>query len=435
MSEQLQAPGRANEATRAGTKRGPLQVNTLLGAASGAKGPLSPALRRTEEAKDEGQQRLEKAKADLDETIRDLDAKLNRVLAKQEYDYLKGYNIYVKRKEKELRELILRLSERSSNATFKDDKLLALEQQLQALRGDQQRAEKQHEELRGKLKHCQAQLALAEQEKAFLAKQAADAKRKNKLLKLALGRLGQELEPPETHAGKSQFFLTDVESRRQSPRVLNASTNSNTLLENSLLEASTAQQSAGLDAKHKRHASLHAFSRYARIPTENLKFEKFVDLLFAAKTDEEAAKRELKAYMQALETHYTEALRQAKTQAEKAALRLKQLRGQQSLARAEKTETEALFVECVEEVRKEVMRRRLRTEIALKKKELRKEQEAREFEESLLRLAALAKHKIKFADLTATDKYNLLDLFVNNEKILVKMYEALFPHRVVPLSG
>ena len=156
MSEQLQAPGRANEATRAGTKRGPLQVNTLLGAASGAKGPLSPALRRTEEAKDEGQQRLEKAKADLDETIRDLDAKLNRVLAKQEYDYLKGYNIYVKRKEKELRELILRLSERSSNATFKDDKLLALEQQLQALRGDQQRAEKQHEELRGKLKHCQA---------------------------------------------------------------------------------------------------------------------------------------------------------------------------------------------------------------------------------------------------------------------------------------
>ena len=48
-------------------------------------------------------------KADLDETVKDLDLKLNRVLAKQEYDYLKGYNIYVKRKEKELRELITQM--------------------------------------------------------------------------------------------------------------------------------------------------------------------------------------------------------------------------------------------------------------------------------------------------------------------------------------
>jgi hypothetical protein len=27
------------------------------------------------------------------------------------------------------------------------------------------------------------------------------------------------------------------------------------------------------------------------------------------------------------------------------------------------------------------------------------------------------------------DKCNLLDLFVNNEKTLLKIYEALFPHR------
>jgi hypothetical protein len=37
-----------------------------------------------------------KAKQELDETIKDLDVKLNRVLAKQEYEYLKGYNVYVK---------------------------------------------------------------------------------------------------------------------------------------------------------------------------------------------------------------------------------------------------------------------------------------------------------------------------------------------------
>ena len=32
-------------------------------------------------------------------------------------------------------------------------------------------------------------------------------------------------------------------------------------------------------------------------------------------------------------------------------------------------------------------------------------------------------------DFTNKDKYNLLDLFVNNEQTLLKMYEALFPNK------
>ena len=47
----------------------------------------------------------------------------------------------------------------------------------------------------------------------------------------------------------------------------------------------------------------------------------------------------------------------------------------------------------------------------------------------MLRLAQLAKNRIKLADFTQRDKCNLLDLFVNNEKTLLKIYEALFPHR------
>jgi hypothetical protein len=37
---------------------------------------------------------------------------------------------------------------------------------------------------------------------------------------------------------------------------------------------------------------------------------------------------------------------------------------------------------------------------------------------------------VREVDFTIKDKCNLLDLFVNNEKTLLKMYEALFPHRV-----
>jgi len=100
-------------------------------------------------------------------------------------------------------------------------------------------------------------------------------------------------------------------------------------------------------------------------------------------------------------------------------------------------------VECIEDVRKEIMKRRLKNEIASRKKgtstELKnyasdgtvEDKASKEFEESLMRLASFAKGRIKYEDFTSKDKFNILDLFVNNEKTLIKIYEALFPHRVV----
>lgn len=42
---------------------------------------------------------------------------------------------------------------------------------------------------------------------------------------------------------------------------------------------------------------------------------------------------------------------------------------------------------------------------------------------------------MKLSDFTVRDKCNLLDLFVNNEKTLLKIYEALFPHRAANQGG
>ena len=74
----------------------------------------------------------------MSEVIQDLDVKLNNVLQKQEYEYLKGYNIYVKRKEKELRDLIhkLTLKEKSSNAFNKEKKIASLEHTIRCMRDD-----------------------------------------------------------------------------------------------------------------------------------------------------------------------------------------------------------------------------------------------------------------------------------------------------------
>lgn len=52
-----------------------------------------------------------------------------------------------------------------------------------------------------------------------------------------------------------------------------------------------------------------------------------------------------------------------------------------------------------------------------------------------MKLAELAKSRVKVNDFTAKDKTNMLELFVNNEKTLLKMYEILFPHRAGPNAG
>ena len=38
-------------------------------------------------------------------------------------------------------------------------------------------------------------------------------------------------------------------------------------------------------------------------------------------------------------------------------------------------------------------------------------------------------------EFTSRDRGNLLDLFVNNERTLLKIYEVLFPHRATPNAG
>lgn len=46
-----------------------------------------------------------------------------------------------------------------------------------------------------------------------------------------------------------------------------------------------------------------------------------------------------------------------------------------------------------------------------------------------MKLANLAKDRVKFSEFTAQDRNNLLDLFVNNEKTLLRIYEILFPKK------
>ena len=117
----------------------------------------------------------------------------------------------------------------------------------------------------------------------------------------------------------------------------------------------------------------------------------------------------------------------------------------------QRNDLESLFVRCVEDMRKEIIRRRLKAEVTARKKmggsqafntintsvqSMNKSTSQMsdksgvdgnvEFEETLSKLAELAKGRVKFEEFTQIDRNNLLDLFVNNERTLLKIYEILF---------
>lgn len=74
----------------------------------------------------------------VDEVIDDLDVKLNKVLVKQEKEYLEGYNKYVKKKEAELGKMIVELiNERNNNNNSKDKQIKQLQLTIHSIKQDQ----------------------------------------------------------------------------------------------------------------------------------------------------------------------------------------------------------------------------------------------------------------------------------------------------------
>lgn len=56
------------------------------------------------------------------------------------------------------------------------------------------------------------------------------------------------------------------------------------------------------------------------------------------------------------------------------------------------------------------------------------------FEETLVKLADMAKGRVKADEFTYNDRTTMLDLFVNSEKVLLRIHEALFPSRTLNLK-
>ena len=82
------------------------------------------------------------------------------------------------------------------------------------------------------------------------------------------------------------------------------------------------------------------------------------------KLGRDGVKDEVKRFVQAIETNYTDTIRALKDKNDKLTRQLRSLTSAKAGEVSEKSEMEHLFIDCIEEVRKEVMRRRFRNEVA-----------------------------------------------------------------------
>ena len=82
----------------------------------------------------------------------------------------------------------------------------------------------------------------------------------------------------------------------------------------------------------------------------------------------EGKKTEINSYVQVVETNYNDTIRDLKEYIKREETRNKKLNFEKVNDVIEKSELESLFVECIEEVRKDIMKRRLKNEIYNKKK-------------------------------------------------------------------
>jgi hypothetical protein len=131
---------------------------------------------------------------------------------------------------------------------------------------------------------------------------------------------------------------------------------------------SVDHQGQRMQQQQKRAMTRSPFSRYRHIPTENIKFTKFLELIFKSKMTKDDISEEINKYVQALETNYNEAIKELKITLEREKNRAKKTVSDKVNSNSDKNELESLFVDCIEEVRKDIMKRRLKNEIYNKKK-------------------------------------------------------------------
>jgi hypothetical protein len=121
-----------------------------------------------------------------------MDSTVAGILRKHEYEYMQAINIYIIRKETDLRQLIHDFQAKSTNINLKDQKIIKLENTISKLRKQAFETGATTDKLNFKVKDIQQRYKAEREEKEFFHRCALDAKKEAKILKIAISRVQAE---------------------------------------------------------------------------------------------------------------------------------------------------------------------------------------------------------------------------------------------------
>eukprot|EP00347_Sterkiella_histriomuscorum_P004558 403360006 len=398
---------------------------------------LDPEVRaKEEEARlnasiQQNQERLDKMKNELTSTIQDLDYKLQRVVNKNEYDYLQGYWMFVTKKTKELRAIIDKLNEKNSNSSLKDEKIVELELIINKLRNEAQNCDQIMNTRSDEVSKLKNKVELIQEDRRFLYVNARDEKQKNMTMQKRIEQLEKDLEETKQKLEESEKQCTDLKLLN-----LRNETYDNEELTGGITTA-RRNKSLTLNRSASKNLSILQNDNYFCPLTQNKKFDEFLNDLFETTSDQPRQKLEILNYVTVVESFYTQQLQKQRAAFEKKIKLSRQgFNSSKVTMFIERNELEKIFQNSIEEVKKQILKRRIKTEALLNNKskpmymdqklEDPLDEDAKRFEEAIVKLVSFAKNKIKYSDFTQSDKYRLIELFVTNEQTLLYVYRSIF---------
>eukprot|EP00347_Sterkiella_histriomuscorum_P005736 403355465 len=352
---------------------------------------LDPEVRaKEEEARlnasiQQNQERLDKMKNELTSTIQDLDYKLQRVVNKNEYDYLQGYWMFVTKKTKELRAIIDKLNEKNSNSSLKDEKIVELELIINKLRNEAQNCDQIMNTRSDEVSKLKNKVELIQEDRRFLYVNARDEKQKNMTMQKRIEQLEKDLEVTKQKLEESEKQCTDLKLLN-----LRNETYDNGELTGGITTA-RRNKSLTLNRSASKNLSVLQNDNYFCPLTQNKKFDEFLNDLFETTTDQPRQKQEILNYVTVVESFYQRRFFRIPLKKSRTLLNNK---------------SKPMYMD--------------------QKLEDSLDEDAKRFEEAIVKLVSFAKNKIKYSDFTQSDKYRLIELFVTNEQTLLYIYRSIF---------
>ncbi len=397
---------------------------------------------------DDNKLRLGQVQEELTKVSDCLDSKLTKLLARQECEYMSSFKYFVGKKEEEIGRLQDRLKRDDEESKRRESRRI---KQLESYSEVKQKeaaflAEMCKDSNKEALKWKSRVMNLSG-DCSFLEKKVRSAMKEGKIFRYFVWQielfLDEQLKssatPEENNSGEFRAAMCKLLAGiRKFNRIEDLASVDDQLERFGDLVFSYAQKTVGpkssVSANAKRSGSI-----------QNRSETKAKSAMTTAAPSALGTKRESATTKEPLdspvvdivrhqqrelqEQRYMESLAQLKRVIDKLEKENRALKRRLVTADMRQNDLERAFVGCVEETKKQVLRRRFRQSPAKDGCSADAEHDLSQVE-VMCKLSAVKERRISYENFTAADKKSVLELFLSNEDVIQRVYELMFPQRV-----